>query len=349
MGLPTIRTPKALRNSLALKKRLNDLDIPGTILILIFSGVLVYLLQFGKINQRPLSVETITLVLCIFALLASGSLFIYRQYQLGDEAIIPLSVISRPAVSLCCIYVLLMQMSSVIIYYMPIYYQAAKSESAQMSGVELVSLLIAISAAQFISAMIFMMVKGHSSVYAMLFGAMLLATGAGLLTLVDASTPQATLTAVQVLAGLGMGFGTQMPLIEAQRAFHVEGTGKTERGPFSIEARENMAREARLLPISNGLILLCSFMGLSTGVSVGQAIFTNALRQNLATIPDLIDPDGVLSAGAADIEKVVPVSLQGFVMNAYDYSVRKTFWLPTASASIAVVISFAIILQGRRR
>ncbi|KAJ4387732.1 hypothetical protein N0V93_008331 [Gnomoniopsis smithogilvyi] len=352
MGLPTFRTPNALKNSLGPLQRLHDLDIPGTILMLIFSGVLVYLLQPRNFGQGPLSAETIIFILCLGALLASLLLFIYRQYTLGDRATVPLSVISRPAVCLCCIYVFLMQTSSVISYYLPIYYQAAKSETAKTSGIHLVSLLVAVSVAQFISATTFMMVKGRSSVAAMICGAMLLAMGAGLLTLLDTKTPQGALTAVQILAGLGMGFGTQMPLIEAQRAFQTAGTGRHDaekREPVSIEVREKQAREARLLPISNSLILLSTFMGLSIGVSGGQAVFAPTLKQKLAAIPDLVDPEAVFNAGAASIGETVPMFLQEAVISAYDFAIRKAFWLPTAAAILAVMIGVVLAVQGRRR
>lgn len=350
MGLPTFRTPTALKNSLTAKERWRDLDLPSTVLILLFSGIFLYLLQFGPLDEGPLSTKTISLILLLFALLVSLSLFIYRQHQLGDKASIPRSVIARPGVSLCCLYVLLMQMSSPIIYYLPIYYQAAKAESARASGIQLVALLAATSAAQFISATIFVLVKGHSSVGAMICGAMLLASGAGLLLLLDTNTPQATLTAVQILAGLGMGFGTQMPLIEAQREFQVAARdGNGEKGTRASERQEHMAREAKLIPISNGLILFSTFMGLSVGVSVGQSIFTTALQQDLALVPGLADPAGVLNAGAASIEEAVAPSLQEAVRTAYDYAVRKVFWLPTASAGVALITACSLVFYKSRR
>lgn len=349
MGLPTFRTPNELKNSLGTKQRLHDLDIPSSFLVMIFSGVFVYLLQFGKIDQGALSVQTVTLILCIFALVISLALFSYRQYKLGDKASIPLSIVSRPTVSLCCVFVVLMQTSSLITYYLPIYYQAAKSESAQTSGIRLVSLLAALSVAQFIGSAVFMMTNGQSSVGSMLFGAMILTTGSSLLTLLDASTPQSTLTAVQILAGLGMGFGTQMPLLESQQAFEVARPGESQSLPISIELREKMVRDAKLLPISNGLILFSSFLGLAIGVSVGQAIFEGQLRQNLAAIPGLVEPKIIFAAGAGAIGQVVPGPLQAAVRAAYDYAVRKTFWLPTASAGVAVLISVALAFVVRKR
>lgn len=349
MGLPTFRTPNALKNSLGTKQRLRALDIPSTILVLIFAGIFVYLLQFGKIDQGALSVQTVTLILCAFALIVSLALFSHRQHKLGDEATIPLSVVSRPVVSLCCVYVLLMQVGSLITYYLPIYYQAAKSESAQTSGIRLVSLLAALSVAQFVSSAIFMMTNGQSSVGSMLFGAMILTTGSGLLTLLDASTPQATLTAVQILAGLGMGFGTQMPLLVSQQAFDDGPRGKAQNIPVSIELREKRARDKKLVPVSNGLILLSSFLGVSIGISVGQAIFEEELRQNLAVIPGLVDLEVVFAAGAGNIGQAVPEPLQAVVRAAYDFAVRKNFWLSTASGGVAVLVSVALGFVDRRR
>lgn len=179
----------------------------------------------------------------------------------------------------------------------------------QVSGVQLSSLLGATSAAQFISATVFMMMKGHGAVGAMLSGAVLLTTGAGLLTLLDKSTAQTALTAVQILVGLGMGFATQMPLIEAQRQFQVAGSEDFEKGPISSESREHLAKEARLLPASNGLILLSTIMGLLIGTSIGQTIIATSLKQNLASIPGLEDPNVVFEAGAASIAEVVPMPL----------------------------------------
>lgn len=349
MGLPTFRTPSALNNSLSIKQRLHDLDIPSTILVLIFSGVFAYLLQFGKIDQGALSVQTVTLILCVLALVVSLALFSYRQHKLGDKASIPVSVISRPTVSLCCVFVVLMQTSSLITFYLPIYYQAAKSESAQTSGIRLVSLLAALSVAQFIGSAIFMMTNGQSSVGSMLFGAIILTTGSSLLTLLDASTSQSTLNAVQILAGLGMGFGTQMPLLESQQAFEVGRPGEAQDTPISTELREKRAKDKKLLPVSNGLILFSSFLGLTIGVSVGQAIFEEELRRNLAAIPGLVEPEIIFAAGAGAIGQVVPGPLQAVVRAAYDFAVRKTFWLPAASAAVAVLISVALGFVARKR
>lgn len=293
--------------------------------------------------------QTVSLILCILALFVSLILFTYRQYKLGDEASIPLSVVCRPTVFLCCAYAILMQTSSVMTYFLPIYYQAAKSESAQTSGVRLVSLLAAASVAQFVVCVVFKMTNGQGSVGSMLFGAMILTTGSSLLTLLDASTPQATLTAVQILAGLGMGFATQMPLLESQRAFAVGQPGKAQNIPVSIELRDRMARDKKLMPSVNVLILVSSFFGVSIGISVGQAIFEEDLRQNLAAIPDLVDPAAIFAAGAGAIDQVVPGPLQEVVRAAYNFAVRKTFWVPTASGGVAVLICIALAFVVRKR
>lgn len=146
-----------------------------------------------------------------------------------------------------------------------------------------------------------------------------------------------------------MGFGTQMPLLESQQAFDVARPGESQNSPVSIELREKRVRDAKLLPISNGLILFSSFLGLAIGVSVGQAIFEEQLRQNLAATPGLVEPKIIFAAGAGAIGQVVPGPLQAVVRAAYDYAVRKTFWLPTTSAGVAVLISVALAFVVRKR
>ena len=114
----------------------------------------------------------------------------------------------------------------------------------------------------------------------MIVGSILTAIGFGLITTFEPDTSSAMWIGYQILAGGGVGFGFQQPLIAVQTVLEIDD-----------------------VPTGSAIVVFMQTLGGALFVSVAQNIFTNKLVENVAKYvgPAFGDPKNVLMLGATSV------------------------------------------------
>jgi MFS family permease len=135
--------------ALPIAQKLRMVDLPGTLLIVPSVTCLLMALQLGSIQYGWSNGRTIALfiVFLIFALS-----FVYWQHRLGDKASIPSRIIKKRSIlaaawfSACCNGIIAM-----IEFYISVYWQGVRNETAFKSGLLSLGLIIGLFAGSMLS------------------------------------------------------------------------------------------------------------------------------------------------------------------------------------------------------
>ncbi|KAI0444741.1 putative MFS aflatoxin efflux pump [Xylaria telfairii] len=303
-----LKIPKP-NTTLGWKSKLSQLDAWGTIFLI--PGVVSFLLalQWGGTVYAWNSGR-------IIALLTLGSvlliLFIVIQILMPTTATVAPRIFKQRSIysGFLAIFLIGAQFN-VFLYFLPIWFQVIKGDSAVASGIH----LLAFPLATIIATLIMGGAATKLGYYTpfLLFSAVLLAIGAGLLTTLQVDTDTAKWIGYQVLYGFGLGMGIQVPNIAAQT----------------------------VLPpndVATGVALM--LFGLQLGgaifISVGQSVFTNELASHLSTLPGF-DKSMIQNNGATVISSSIPVELRQRVLGAYNEALRGGFRVGLIIASLTII------------
>ncbi|KAL1984919.1 hypothetical protein VTN96DRAFT_8578 [Rasamsonia emersonii] len=298
------------------KNRLREFDVLGTALLLPAVICVLLALQWGG-SQYPWKDGRIIAFFVLFGVLiiAFAGVQIWKQ----DKATVPPHVLKQRTVWAAALYATSMSaFMFILIYYLPIWFQAIKGASAVKSGIMNLPLILAMVVLNSISGILVSAV-GYYTPF-MIASSIISAVGIGLMTMLTPTTPLARWIGYQVLVGAGMGMGTQQPITAVQAAL-----------------------PAADIPIGTAIMMFAQTMGGSIFVSVGQTVFQNQLRRNiLRAIPDegrQIAPL-VSGLGATEIQDVVsrkfPKDLAK-TLSAYNDSLTETWYVSVVMAGLSLV------------
>jgi MFS family permease len=129
---------------------LKKVDLPGLVLFAPAIIQLILALQWGGALYAWNSATIIGLFCGSFC---SFVIFLAWEYRIGDEAMVPFSIIGRRAILYSCLNMaFVIGCLEVTVYYLPIYFQSVHNESPTMSGVNLLATLL--------SSVIFLLIAG---------------------------------------------------------------------------------------------------------------------------------------------------------------------------------------------
>ncbi|KAF2686071.1 MFS general substrate transporter [Lentithecium fluviatile CBS 122367] len=200
-----------------------------------------------------------------------------------------------------------------LVYFLPIYFQAIHNLSPSASGVASIPLIL--SNVVSIAVTGGLITKFGFYVPYVYLCIVLTCIGCGLITTLDVHTGTAKWIGYQLLYGFGAGCALQIPNMATQNVL-----------PLAD------------IPAGLATIILAQNFGPAVMLSAGN----NILNQKLvAYIGDLgiagIDPMVVLQAGATGFRGVVPEGELGRMLEAYNHALRQTFYLTLAMSCAAVV------------
>ncbi|TAQ84789.1 hypothetical protein B7494_g6895 [Chlorociboria aeruginascens] len=287
-------------------------------LILIAAMVCLLLaLQWGG-NDYPWSNSRVYGCLIGFGLLLA--LFIALQTRHADNVTIPMRIITQRTVAASCGFTMTLAMvSSTLSYYLPIFFQAVKGETASGSGIKILPFLMSLTGITLFSGAAITWVGYY--VPFMWFGAALALIGSSLLFTLTPSSSTGKLVGYQILAGLGIGSTVQIPFIAAQ----------------VVLSGKDMASGMSIIGFFNAL-------GGALAISIAQSIFSNSLYPQLSSIQG-IDADVLAHAGATNISSRVPLALLGQVLEAFSVAITRSYVLAIACAAAALACS--LVMQFR--
>ncbi|KKK20311.1 hypothetical protein ARAM_002431 [Aspergillus rambellii] len=287
-------------------QRLGRLDFIGFLLFTPATIMLIFALQWGGSKFAWGSATIIGLFCGSFGNLL---VFLLWEHRLGDEAMIPLSLIRRRIIwSSCLNMACFVGCAFTTTYYFPIYFQAVRDASPTQSGVDMLP--------QIITNMILTIVTGalvgrvgYYMPFALASG-VFTALGSGLITTVTPTSSVAHRIGYQIIQG-GQGFGFQIPILAVQN-----GVRKKE------------------ISVAAALVVFSQNLSGAVFLSLAEVIFNNQLKHELGIYAQGVDADAVVAAGAsaADVRAAVAPAFLPGVLLAYSKTFNHVMYLATGAA-----------------
>ncbi|KAF7373878.1 putative permeases of the major facilitator superfamily [Mycena sanguinolenta] len=297
------------------KEILLQLDLLGFGLLLSSLVCFTLALQWGG-QTKPWNEGSVIATLVMWVVLTIA--FLVVEWLQGAYAMVPLSLLKPRMVWSNALYGYIQNLADFqIIFYLPIYFQSIHGQSAITSGVNSLPFMAFFAVGTMLSG--FLIGKTHLLQPYELIGGLLATAGAALLYTLDIGSSKARYLGPQVLFGLGIGLGSQVPMTAAQ----------------SFSKPEDVA------PIT-GIMLMCNALSGAYFVTAAQSIFANRLLRTLANIAPNIDAAKVLATGASEIQHVFSGDELTAVVDAYMVGIKDIFAFSLAGAAFTVLISLVI-------
>jgi MFS family permease len=291
-------------------ERIRKFDPIGTALFLPAIICLLLALQWGGTTYAWSSWRIIVLF-CFFAVLIL--LFVFAQWYQQEYATVPPRILFKRTVWSSCLFSFCLGAAFLCsVYFLPIWFQAVKGASAVNSGIMNLPMLIAVVILSVFSGIIVTIV-GYYAPF-MIVGSVFTAIGYGLMTKFHPDTSKAIWIGYQIIAGAGVGFGMQQPMIAVQVVLDIAD-----------------------VPTGTAIIVFAQTLGGALFVSIGNNVFSNKLVQYLAEYAPNLDSALILRTGATSVQGVVDkADLPGLLL-AYSDAVTQTFMVCAAVASISII------------
>ncbi|PLB48605.1 putative efflux pump antibiotic resistance protein [Aspergillus steynii IBT 23096] len=286
------------------------LDPFGTLFFLPCITCLLLALQWGGSTYAWNDGRIIGLVV-VFGVLAVG--FAVIQVLMPETATIPVRVIKRISVFCAALFTFFASSAmTMILYYLPIWFQTVKQASPVKSGVYTLPLVLSLVIASFLSG--FVTQKTGYYVPVMYICPCLLSIGLGLMSTLDVDTGSSHWIGYQFLCGFGLGLGMQSSGLAVQTIL-----------PSSD------------ISIGIAFIFLCQQLGGCIFATVGQNILSNHLVSKLSGIPG-VDPNQIVHEGATNLASVVSSDHMFVVKQALNSAATRIF-LAALGLALAALLS----------
>ena len=200
------------------------------------------------------------------------------------------------------------------LYYLPLFFQTAQSQSASQSGVRLLPYLLTMVVATIIGGMGVSVI--HYYVPLIVVGAAGFTVGSGLLHTLNTTSQTSQWVGFEVLTGLGFGLCVQLPYTAVR-----------------------LALSKQDFPIGGSLIVFFQALGGATGISIAQNILASRLTAELQVTPGIKNATAIVEAGAGQIAAASPEGLIDQVIQAYGVAISDALLLPVAGAALAFMCS----------
>ncbi|KAI4166336.1 MAG: hypothetical protein LQ342_000226 [Letrouitia transgressa] len=301
--------------SLSWKERILQLDLLGTFFFIPAIVAMLLALQWGGLTYAWSNPRIIGLFVafgvCIIA-------FIGIQFWKPEIATINPRLVANRSVWAGGSYIFFLGAGFfLLLYYIPIWFQAVKGVSAFQSGIDNIALVFAVVVGS-IGSGTGVTKLGYYTPF-MIVSTIFMSVGSGLLTTWTPETSSAKWIGYQVITGLGFGLGMQQPLIAVQTVLPINE-----------------------VPSATALMVFLQTFGGALFVSVGENVFTNKLVKGIvANVPDL-NPLMVVKTGATRVHDSVPPQDLAGVVVAYNDALTNSFIVATAMVCCTVVGSLAM-------
>jgi MFS family permease len=203
----------------------------------------------------------------------------------------------------------------VILYYVPIWFQAIKGVDAEKSGLMLLPTILG-SVVGTLSSGIIIAKIGYYAPFFMI-STITMSIGAGLFTTFTQTTGHAQWIGYQVLFGLGLGFGTQQPINAVQ----------------TILNRSDIAT-------GSAIVLFTRFLGSSIILPVAQNVFAKRLLTKLTNLPG-ISPKAVIDGGVTQLRDLASGNDLNLLLSDYNAAIVDVFYINVATS---VLTAFGSVL-----
>ncbi|KAI9685959.1 MAG: hypothetical protein M1820_010703 [Bogoriella megaspora] len=307
--------PAATENE-ALAKKLKGLDIVGFLLFAASVVMLLLALQFGGAKYAWNSSQVVGLFVGSGVTMLA---FVPWQLYLQDTALVtPRIFKNRNAILIFVAAVFVNGPFQLIIYWLPIWFQAVLGASAESSGIRYLPTVISDALASVIGAGLAMQL-GFWNPF-LLFGYAMVCLGGGLLTTIHPGISDGHWIGYQIFGGIGYSLASNMAHLGLQASLPTD-----------------------LVPIGSTTVLFIMSAACAIFLSIGQAIFDHRLITELAKVVPRDIVAEVVSVGATNVRSIVSGQGLDMVLRAYSDAITQIWYIP----AVAPAISFLLLLAAR--
>lgn len=297
------------QGELTFKEKLWKLDPIGTSLFLPAIICLLLALQWGGSVYAWRSWRII-LLFVLFGVLFAG--FVGVQFWVNESATVPPRILRQRSIAAGFWYMNMVGgCFMVMVYYLPIWFQAIKGDTPIHSGISTLPLLLALVVASIMSG-IFVSKIGYYTPN-MIAGSVLLSIGAGLFTTFAVHTAHPLWIGVQVLFGIGIGLGMQQANSAAQ----------------TVLSRKDS-------PTGVSLMMLGMTLGGAVCSSIGQNILNNKLISGLSDIPGF-DAHSIVNTGATQLRTQFAAKYLPQILVAYNDALTDVFCISVVTGCLSIL------------
>ncbi|KAI0413983.1 MFS general substrate transporter [Xylaria grammica] len=251
-------------------QKIMTLDPISTVLFLPSIISVLIALQWGGTVYQWNDGRVIALLVVFGVLLLA---FLGVQYWVGENGTVPPRIIEQRSIRSGALFSFLVGASFfVMIFYLPIWFQAVRGASATQSSVNSLPLMISFTSAATVAGGV---VSTYGYYTPFMYGpAVLGSIGTGLMTTFTTDISTGKWISYQIMFGTGMGISMQQTINAASAVL-----------PLADVAT------------GTAVIIFAQMFGGSLFVSAAQNVFTNKLLEGLRTVPNVgIDPGSVVHA-----------------------------------------------------
>ncbi|KAH8602631.1 major facilitator superfamily domain-containing protein [Bisporella sp. PMI_857] len=307
--------PRAALTTMGWKARAQEFDLYGTAVFMPAIICLLLALQWGGTKYEWGSARIIVLFV-LFGILIS--IFIAVQFWKQDSATVPPRVMKNRTMLAASWYAFCLgAFFLLLVYFLPIWFQAVKGASAIKSGIMNLPMILTLVIVSVLSGIGVTLVGYYAPL--MIASTVLMAIGVGLMYTFTPDVGHPAWIGYQAIAGIGIGLGMQQPLIAVQTVLDIT-----------------------WVPIGTSVIIFLQTLGGALFVSIGQNVFSNELVKGLKKYAPTIDPLIVLSTGATSIQKDIEKEFLPGVTLAYNNALVQTFLAAAIMAALTIIGSATI-------
>lgn len=312
-----LKLPNPEKANQSLRQQLIQLDPLGTLFFLPSTVCLLLALQWGG-STYAWSDGRVIALLVLFGILIIT--FVGIQIWKQESATVPPRIIKQRSVASAVWYSICIGASlQVMVFTLPIWFQAIKGVSPVKSGIDNIPLVIALVVASIFSGGLVSKL-GYYTPF-MIASSMIMSVGAGLITTFKQNTGHAEWIGYQVIYGFGLGLGMQQSAIACQ----------------TVLSRQD-------IPVGASLMFFAQSLGGAIFVSVSQNIFDNDLVSGLAKVAGL-NPKSIINTGATNLRAVVTSDQLSGVLVIYNEALAHAFDVGLAVSCASIV--GALVMEWR--
>ncbi|OQD70479.1 hypothetical protein PENDEC_c023G02839 [Penicillium decumbens] len=254
-----------------------------------------------------------------------GALWCAVQFWKQEEATVPPRLLKNRNVLGAVIHAMLLGGSFFVFgYYLPIWFQAIKEDSASESGVNNLPMVVSMIICSAVGGLLVNLIGYYTPL--MFLGSALLTIGSGLCTTFKVDTGHGPWIAYQIIIGMGAGVGFQQCINALQTVLPLHD-----------------------IPVGIAIITFAQSLSGAIFISIAQNVFQNRLVANITRIAPKVNPAVVIEAGAANLGDRFPKEILPSVLYAYNVAVTQTFYVSVATAALSIIAAGLVEWKSMRR
>ncbi|KAI9255508.1 major facilitator superfamily domain-containing protein [Sporodiniella umbellata] len=297
-----------------LSEKLKRVDYLGTVIVLAFSTLFLLALNFGG-QTFPWKSAAVIVPLVLSILLVGVLVWVEKKF--AKEPLMPPRLFrNRSVVSVLTVNWLFGMCFFAAVYYLPVYFQVVRNDSAMWSGIRLIPMQLVLCT---ISTCIGLTIS-KTGVYRPMIctGMLLLTLWIGLTSLYDETTPFSEIYGITMLGAgsLGCLFASTFMALQA-----------------SVEIRD--------IAVVTGLGNFARILGGALGVAISSAILNSHLTQELFKVLPAEEAARILDSSEY-VNHGLPEAYKAITLHIYVEGIRLIWYVLIAMAGLGLVASFFV-------